>query len=806
MALVPWLLSLRREQGLAGVLLNAAAMSVAYTAAVFAWFGSAVGSYTQLGAGPGLVLLLLGAPLFQPQFQVFAAVRHVAGRGAASPGGRVLAAGAGAAAWVAAEWCIPRLLGDTLGHGLYPARLLRQAADLGGAPGLTLVLLLTNEALAAALGGWGEGRRRLLQTLAIALAGPLLLAGYGWLALAALPSAASPAARPLRLGLVQSNLHDYERLRAERGAGAVVREVLDTHYAMSYDAVERQQVDAVLWSETVYPTTFGRPKNEVGAELDQEILAIVQAAGVPLVFGTYDRDAAGEYNAAAFVAPDRGWLGSYRKTRLFPLTEWVPAWLDGPVLRRWLRWAGTWQAGSGARVLPLQWRDGREIPVLPLICLDDVDAGLAIDGARLGAQALLTLSNDAWFTSHPQGARLHQAVAAFRSIETRLPQFRVTTTGYSSAIDNTGEVIASTRLGERALLVSSLPLVTPPRTLMLAWGDWVGRAAACGLVVLALGAAARRSLRSTAARQQPPAPPAPLPSRLIVLPPAARVAAGLLRAVARGALVWMLADILLGDSGLASRPLAMIRQFAVWTLAPELAAWCVLRAFSARSMIVDGCLVLTRGTRQRLELSRGTRQRLELDLRDVVAVERWRLPWPCPGLHLRLQSGERWPLGLAQTGRGALATILAREARQAGAAPGPDTRRDLLLRWAEASEAGAPHGLANQWFKFGLFPLLLAIPAFRLHQHIAYGSSFGEYLSAGALAYATTLAVWWASWIIGVVLSASVVRMALELGTLAVLLLHPEQAAAWRSRLERIGWLLLYGGLPAWLLWRMLGD
>ena len=70
MALVPWLLALDAKRTLAGALLGAWAMSVAFTAAVFAWFGSAIGSYTQLGAGAGLALLLLAAPLFQPQFLV----------------------------------------------------------------------------------------------------------------------------------------------------------------------------------------------------------------------------------------------------------------------------------------------------------------------------------------------------------------------------------------------------------------------------------------------------------------------------------------------------------------------------------------------------------------------------------------------------------------------------------------------------------------------------------------------------------------------------------------------------------------
>jgi apolipoprotein N-acyltransferase len=90
----------------------------------------------------------------------------------------------------------------------------------------------------------------------------------------------------------------------------VVRELLDTHFAMSYDAVERQGADAVLWSETVYPTTFGQPKSEAGADFDREIRTIVDAARVPFVFGTYERDAGGEYNAAAVSSPAAGWWAS----------------------------------------------------------------------------------------------------------------------------------------------------------------------------------------------------------------------------------------------------------------------------------------------------------------------------------------------------------------------------------------------------------------------------------------------------------------------------------------------------------------
>ena len=80
LALVPWFSSLEAQPSLARALASAWAMSVAFTLAVFAWFGSAIGAFTHWGDAPGLALLLAAAPLFQPQFLAFALVRHVVGR------------------------------------------------------------------------------------------------------------------------------------------------------------------------------------------------------------------------------------------------------------------------------------------------------------------------------------------------------------------------------------------------------------------------------------------------------------------------------------------------------------------------------------------------------------------------------------------------------------------------------------------------------------------------------------------------------------------------------------------------------
>lgn len=783
-ALLPWLLTLNHTRTLAGALLSGWLMSVAFVLAVFVWFGTAVGSFT--GSGTPLALLVAAAlaPLLQPQVLAFALVRHWVG----ARNGPWLRALAGACAWVACEWLLPKLLGDTLGHGLAPSASLRQVADLGGAAGITLLLILVNEALACAVTRWRDGARALLPPLALAAAVPALMFGYGQLRLSTLqlePDAATPY---LRIGMIQSAIVDYEGMRREMGAYAVVRKVLDTHFGLSRAAIEHHGVDALLWSETVYPTTFGHPRSADGAALDREILDFATASGVPLVFGTYDVDAGGEYNAAAFVEPKTGLLGFYRKTHPFPLTEYVPAWLDGPRVRALLPWMGSWQPGSGARVFPLRAADGRELQVLPLICLDDVRPDLAIEGARLGAQAIVGLSNDAWFSADPNGARLHLAVATFRSIETRLPQLRVTTNGLSAYVDMTGEVVVSTALGDQSVLAGELPARDPPPTLMVRWGDWVGGAALAFLLVLVVHrvfSAWSRRTSSAAAPLLAADVAAAYAADVVVLTRSWRIATALLRLTAGAGLLALLLLMLLRD-GLQVNSLSQIRLYAWAVLLPLIAAWAIQRVFAAAATVEGGLLVL----RQRA-------QRIEIPVASIVLVHVWRLPLPGVGVDLQLVSGRRWGIRLADP------HALLRALDAAGAALRLDEHSRRIADYAAARAAAARRWLDHPLVKFVLFPLVPALPAFRLHQHIAFGGTFGEYYTYGLKAWLIGLLIWWAAWSIGLMLFAAALRMGGEACTLLAQRWRPPQLVDFRYRLEWLLRLVFYFGVPAWLLLRI---
>ncbi|WP_257446848.1 apolipoprotein N-acyltransferase [Archangium lipolyticum] len=493
LAFVPWLWVLDRAGSRREAVLAGAALSLSFTAAIFGWFPGALQSYSGAPLALCWLALLVLAPFMELQFITFALARHHL-RKAPQEGPLAFwrVALTGALVYVGTEWLSPKLFAETLGQGLYASESLRQGADIAGAHGLTLLLLLGNECVLAAgralvAHGPRAGFRRAMAPLAgLAV---LVLGGFGYGQFRYRQVAGHEAQEPeLVVGVVQANITKYEKLAAEMGMYDVVRMVLDTHYQLSDELLQNRKLDLLVWPETVYPTTFGTPKSEVGAEFDAELSAFVTQRRVPLLFGTYDLEQQREYNAAMLLGPGRdGTLArsAYRKTMLFPLTEWVPEAIDSPWLRERLPWTGYWKRGPGPQTLKLPLREGRSLTLAPLICYESIFPSYVAEEARRGAELILTLSNDSWFSGTP-APKLHLMHAAFRSIETRLPQVRVTNSGISALISPTGEVLTEVPDDHRASLAVTVPPAPRLSTLMVAWGDWLGPTALLLSAVLLL--------------------------------------------------------------------------------------------------------------------------------------------------------------------------------------------------------------------------------------------------------------------------------------------------------------------------------
>jgi apolipoprotein N-acyltransferase len=142
------------------------------------------------------------------------------------------------------------------------------------------------------------------------------------------------------------------------------------------------------------------------------------------------------------ITPDGGLQPAYySKRKLVPFGEYVPfrpllGWLSkfvpiGP---------DDFSAGLDPVPLVVGLRDG-PAAFGPLICFEDTYPQLARSNALAGADAMVVLTNDAWYGEGPE-AYQHAAHSVLRAVETRRPVLRCGNAGWSGWIDEFGIVQA----------------------------------------------------------------------------------------------------------------------------------------------------------------------------------------------------------------------------------------------------------------------------------------------------------------------------------------------------------------------------
>ena len=161
------------------------------------------------------------------------------------------------------------------------------------------------------------------------------------------------------------------------------------------------------------------------------------------------------YNGAGLYTPvgDGMDFQVYAKQHLVPFGEYIPFDKWFPALQG-LSPIGVSLYPGEAKVMEVPVRDGdrRGVPdavaqqrdppagrvkVAPLICFEDTLPSLARRGAALGAQAIVLITNDSWF-SHSWEAEQHAWQAVLRAVETGLPVIRTGNSGVTGVIEASG--------------------------------------------------------------------------------------------------------------------------------------------------------------------------------------------------------------------------------------------------------------------------------------------------------------------------------------------------------------------------------
>lgn len=499
-ALVPWFVFLANSKTYFEALKQSLWLCFLFSIITFSWVAYVVHQFGGLPWPLAIIALFLFGLIAQPQFYLAAlplrfllqkiGTKQSLHHSRSCPW-TILGLGLIVALFYAGlDWTLPKLFVDTLGHSLFYATKLKQAADIGGPGFLTFILLLVNVAVFTAyfrLKNRGEPAiwGALISALPVAVVAITTLIAtnlYGKYRLDQLADRLAHPRKKVVTAAIQANIGDIEKLASEKGYRQASERVMRAYYDLSDEALKlTPKPQVLLWPETAYPSTFRSPETSDDFARDKAMESWTSDRKVPIAFGGYDRDMRDlSYNAVFFLEPD-GTDTRYTKTILIPFGEYIPGFELFPQLRKLFPMIGFFGKGPGSVI-----REIGGMKTQPVICYEVLFPNFTRDAVVKGAEVILNFTNDSWFG--PIGAPFyHLHLASFRSIETRVPQLRSTNTGFSALILPDGSIARQTKLYEPEILNVEIPLIEPIPTLMVSLGDWFGKTAlAFSLVIIAV--------------------------------------------------------------------------------------------------------------------------------------------------------------------------------------------------------------------------------------------------------------------------------------------------------------------------------
>lgn len=343
-----------------------------------------------------------------------------------------------AAAWVAVEWLRGTLFTgfgwNSLGVSLRNNIPLIQIAGITGTPGLTFLAAFVGATLAITAKRLGReirsGRPRPHFDFFAAVFLVVLAFGYGVQRITAPPA---PVVS-LKVAALQGNIPVYDYWDKKCEGPIMERYVGMTRTALAGDP------DLIVWPEAATP----RPLllDEIIFGQVKELAAKTRA---DFLIGSvhYEQEPRGDYNSAILLTHHASEAQLYHKVHLVPFGEFVPFRHSFPPLG-WIvgdRVPYDFDAGKGPSLLTLSphGRSSAGVKLGPLLCFEDTLGDQTRRSAALGAQLLVTLTNDGWF-EHSVATRQHLANSQLRTVENGLPLLRVADTGITCVVDRLGRV------------------------------------------------------------------------------------------------------------------------------------------------------------------------------------------------------------------------------------------------------------------------------------------------------------------------------------------------------------------------------
>ena len=298
--------------------------------------------------------------------------------------------------------------------GLYRFPSLIQGASIVGPWGITAAIVFVNGAVYL-------GMKRRKAVYLAAAAGMIGLMAAGLL----LPT---PTGTPIKAAVVASTVPQEEK-RDDRN----LLPLLEKYVSLGQRAAAGHP-GLIVYPESILPGYILQDE-----ALLERFSSLAKQGGCSVLLGTGDLRAGRIYNSVALISPDGEVSGVYDMVHPVPFGEYIPG-------RRFLERIGLGRLA--ASFLPVDLTPGEGfIPLGKIgtpICFESTFPAPARGFVRNGADLLVTVTNDAWFSGSSELLD-HFAFAVFRAVENRRWVIQAANGGISGAIDPRGRIVEHTR-------------------------------------------------------------------------------------------------------------------------------------------------------------------------------------------------------------------------------------------------------------------------------------------------------------------------------------------------------------------------
>ncbi len=372
-------------------------------------------------------------------------------------------------AWTALEWFrtyVPASFPwNLLGSAAYRNLELIQLAEFTGVYGVSALIVFFNAVVYVVIFRRGVYR---VQTVSLSALTAMMIVAVGFGAWRINNLKHAPSAGSFKVAMVQGNIPQSLKWDPK---------FLPESYGVYQDETAiaaKRGADLIVWPEAAAAFLF-QPDDQYPAELANDaayrtaLLTLARNIGEPVLFGApalaREDGRLGFYNRAYLVSARGEVDAHYDKIELVPFGEYVPARaILGFFVNKVVQGFGDLVPGKEQTLFNVK---GAQLGIL--ICYESIFPDLTRREVKSGADVLVNITNDAWYGESSAPYQV-LAMAAMRSVETKVPMVRVANTGISALIEPSGQITERTPLFTRGTVMANVSW-RPVRTVYTIVGD-----------------------------------------------------------------------------------------------------------------------------------------------------------------------------------------------------------------------------------------------------------------------------------------------------------------------------------------------